>query len=127
MTFDPTKPVQTRDGRPARILCVDAKISKTAPIVALVDRPGEDGELLDFYDADGRASCSISGGNDLVNVPQTVGRWIHLYRYVANGEYFASDRQMHGLRLQDPASFEHVSSEFVRFTLGKCVVGEAQL
>lgn len=32
--FDPTKPVQTRDGRKARIICTDAK--GVLPIIALV-------------------------------------------------------------------------------------------
>lgn len=36
--FDPTKPVQTRDGRKARIICTDA--ASPLPIVALVTDKG---------------------------------------------------------------------------------------
>jgi len=38
MSFDPTKPVQTRDGRKARILYTDIKSGY--PIVALTTEPG---------------------------------------------------------------------------------------
>lgn len=52
--FDPTKPVQTRDGRKVRIICVD-KVNTEYPIVALIkydnyeqvicyDRNGDSGE-----------------------------------------------------------------------------------
>ena len=34
--FDPTKPVQTRDGREARIICTDVERKGDWPIVALI-------------------------------------------------------------------------------------------
>ena len=36
--FDPSRPVQTRDGRKARIVCVDMKRDHY-PILALVENP----------------------------------------------------------------------------------------
>lgn len=50
MSFDPHRPVRTRDGRPARILCADRE-HYCEPIVALVT--SEDGEKLMTYRADG--------------------------------------------------------------------------
>lgn len=74
MTFDPTKPVQTRDGRAARILCVDRK-SADYPIVALVSVGASAAESIHRFGADGRAPYH-SRGSDLVNIPQRHERWI---------------------------------------------------
>lgn len=77
--FDPTKPVQTRSGKPARILCTDRKYwDGTRPLVALVS--GGDGEeQLGTYPASGRF---LDGGSDdpddLVNVPEQT----KTYRYI---------------------------------------------
>lgn len=79
MTFDPTKPVQTRDGRPVRILCTDLK-EEGYPIAAAVQ--GWDGsERLESFTTDGRL---ISGGGrypklDLVNVPDHGSFWINVF------------------------------------------------
>jgi len=76
--FDPTKPVQTRDGRSARILCTD-RISDAGNIVALV-RIGRGVErVLTYYAAghileDGRKSHS-----DLVNVPERESLFYNVY------------------------------------------------
>lgn len=48
--FDPTKPVQTRNGRKARILCTDRK--NTYPIVALITF--EDEEFYHAYTKEGK-------------------------------------------------------------------------
>lgn len=70
-TFDPTKPVQTRDGRPARIICTDRK--GEFPIVA----------LLDYDEVDARAFAAngtVWGDgpdhkNDLINIPTKVTKY----------------------------------------------------
>lgn len=43
--FDPTKPVQARDGRPARIICMDANLFGGQNIVAIVN----DCELYSYH------------------------------------------------------------------------------
>jgi hypothetical protein len=69
--FDPTKPVQTRDGRKARIICTDGK--NEFPIVALVTvahgiEAGQ--ETLISYKNDGRWSARPDAMPcDLINVP----------------------------------------------------------
>lgn len=79
MTFDPAKPVRTRDGRPARIVATDAKIDEY-PIVALVlDEDGR--EHNEGYTAEGRYyGPSVYGSpkdhpTDLVNVPEIAERF----------------------------------------------------
>lgn len=71
MTFDPTKPVQTRDGREARIICTDAK--GDYPIIALV---GPD-EILRFYDSGGKSYYYSE--NDLINIPEKRVVWFNVY------------------------------------------------
>lgn len=77
--FDPSKPVQTRDGRKARIICTDRASSVGRCIVALVSIPeSEDGgdcyESISFHFADGKHSSGE--GHDLVNVKTKKWRWI---------------------------------------------------
>lgn len=79
--FDPTKPVQTRDGRPARIICTDRKHWRDV-IIALVS--GENGEeyLCDFSEG----GCYLSGQeseDDLVNIPARRHEYVNCY---ANAE-----------------------------------------
>lgn len=70
--FDPTKPVQTRDGLPARIICTDAEGLEDGPeftIVAIVD--GEVG----MYTDEGQFISDCLDPRDLVNVPERVERF----------------------------------------------------
>lgn len=67
MTFDPTKPIQTRDGRKARILCIDLK--SCHPIVAAYyTHEGNQEQIRSFY-KDGSA-VSFTNSNDLINVSE---------------------------------------------------------
>lgn len=52
MAFDPIKPVQTRDGRKARIICTDAKGS--FPIIALVTSLDDNLEEVITYSGKGK-------------------------------------------------------------------------
>lgn len=66
--FDPTKPVQTRSGRPARIVCTDR--AGDDPILALVgtDKNGSI-EVPHVYRLDGTRN-GFPPYFDLVNVPE---------------------------------------------------------
>jgi hypothetical protein len=72
--FDPTKPVQTRNGQKARIICTD-RVSLTHPIIALV---GEACCLIytvsGTYYSDGTPSL-----NDLINIPTKREGWVNVY------------------------------------------------
>lgn len=82
MKFDPTKPVQTRDGRKARIICTDMRACNSAySIIALVTE--EDGNEIPYHlMTDGRRSAqhNFLSNNDLVNTPETFERtiWVNI-------------------------------------------------
>jgi len=70
MRFDPTKPIQTRDGRKARILCTDLKGRGLYTLVATILNP--DGEFVNTFTNEGSilyGSDSLRN-SDLVNIPQ---------------------------------------------------------
>lgn len=68
MSFDPTKPVQTRDGRKARIICTDH--NHIQPVIALVETGGV--ESIERHGLDG--SFNYAHGepstHDLINIPE---------------------------------------------------------
>jgi hypothetical protein len=73
-SFDPTKPVRCRDGKPARIICTDRK-GPHAPIVALVTF-GDEKEIIRSYTAKGAYySEGTEHPNDLVNISRTCKVW----------------------------------------------------
>lgn len=70
------KPVCTRDGRAARIICFDADMPY--PVVALVHEGGEE-KLIDYGDA-GQFNYSVSEHrNDLFMFSTTKTVWVNLY------------------------------------------------
>lgn len=66
VSFDPTKPVQTRCGKPATIIATDLK-SPRYPIAArFIDQSGE--EVASMFMIDGRySSDDVVSPNDLIN------------------------------------------------------------
>jgi len=76
--FDPTKPVQTRDDRQARIICADRK-SERYPIVALVT--DEEGcETTYYYTKDGSYLMHQIRYLDLINIPKKKEGFLNIYR-----------------------------------------------
>lgn len=74
--------VQTRDGRPARIICYDVK--GLAPILALIDTG--DYEFEAYYDVAGRNDNSSL---DLFMAPNKKEGWVNLYK--DKDDYISSD------------------------------------
>jgi len=97
MTFDPTKPVQTIDGRKARIICTDRRHSSGTTIVALVESsaalPGE--EVMRSYFASGRQRHDVPGPHDLINVPEEHEIWLNVFHDDAREIYKVSVHQEH--------------------------------
>jgi len=62
--FNPDLPVETRDGRKARIICKDASGKK--PIIALITVMHDEELAVDLY-ADGKQSLNGLTDDDLVN------------------------------------------------------------
>lgn len=72
--FDPTKPVQTRDGRPARIICTDA-IHKKELFKMWVLVTHENGDEMGYpYSMEG-VFDGYNGGWDLINIPERKTKW----------------------------------------------------
>lgn len=87
--FDATKPVQTRDGRKARIIATDKR--GVYPIVALAEDDGE--EITCVYTHEGMFwRDGTQSRNDLVNVPKKRTVYINLYEsFVADKEHRVYD------------------------------------
>lgn len=84
-SFDPTKPVQTRDGHKARILCTDRATDSGLSIVALVMSRNGTQETVVTLEADGRFHNFRQSNNDLVNIP--VVRKMYAYQYKPEGKH----------------------------------------
>lgn len=81
------KPVCTRDGRPARIVCFDRrgiKYDKPFPILALVD--GEEQEEAIAYHEDG-TQCTGETSYNLFMVSEKKSGWINVYKDEVDEEY----------------------------------------
>ena len=72
------KPVYTRDGRKARIVCFDSNGGR--PIVALVTECDDEEEMPYKYHCDGFYNCqAIPSDNDLMMLPEKKEGWINVY------------------------------------------------
>lgn len=89
------KPICTRDGRPARIICFDKK-DEYYPIVALISDFEEHEECLS-YNLDGRFVHNGHTCYDLMMDSEKHERWVNLYRNskggntVDNTPYFSKE------------------------------------
>lgn len=73
------KPVCTRDGHKARIICFD-RIDSTGcnlPIVALIQR--EETEVLRLYRDDGKRNVKVDLALDLMMLPEKKEGWVNVY------------------------------------------------
>ncbi len=77
--FDLTKPVQTRSGKPARIVCTDVKGG--LPIGYLLLHNNADAEYFYRVRGDGRRNDFSESDFDLVNVPVKTSRFTVVYRH----------------------------------------------
>ena len=74
------KPVCTRDGRKARIICFDLKDKDNMQIVALVQKKSDDTEGISLYYKDGKQSKIGITGNDLMMLPEKKEGWVNVYK-----------------------------------------------
>lgn len=73
------KPVYTRDGRKARILCYDFKQNEEYPIlVAVENKDGKECALL--YSNDGISEMYKSSNNELAMLPEKKEGWVNVYK-----------------------------------------------
>lgn len=91
------KPVCTRDGRKARILCYDFKQNEEYPIlVAVENKDGKECALL--YSNDGISEMYKSSNNELAMLPEKKEGWVNIYKegvdqYIYNNEKAALSRR----------------------------------
>ena len=78
------KPICTRDGRKARIICFDAKDKDNMQIIALIQSKSGDTEAVNFYYKDGKQSKIGITGNDLMMLPEKHEGWVNVYREEGN-------------------------------------------
>lgn len=71
------KPVCTRDGRKARIICFDLK-NGNHPIVAAIE--GDEYETILCYTIKGEISENIKSENDLMMLPEKKEGWVNVYK-----------------------------------------------
>ena len=76
MAFNPDLPVQTRDGRKARIICADRR-GGGFPIMALVEAIGCGPERLTHHTSGGHLKYKGESEADLINIPEK--RWVNVY------------------------------------------------
>ena len=69
------KPVCTRDGRKARIICFDAKCDR--PVIALATETGENESLI-RYNSNGRLTNLHETGWDLMMLPKKKEGWVNI-------------------------------------------------
>lgn len=74
---NPTRPIITRDGRSARIICTD-RVGR-CPIVALISDNGE--ELIWSFTTDGKKYAQEMEESDLFFAPIKKEGWINIYKY----------------------------------------------
>ena len=77
---NPSRKVVTREGRSARILCVDKK-GGDLPIIALIQQCTRDNEIIGTFTKEGKWSIAIAEQpNDLFFAPEKHEGWINVYR-----------------------------------------------
>ena len=72
------KPVCTRDGRPARIICFDRKID--TPIVALIEHV-DGSETLQCYFYNGKCCHNETSDYDLMMLPEHKEGWVNVSKF----------------------------------------------
>lgn len=77
------KPVCTRDGRKARIICFDRDWD--ANIVALVEGPL--GEEVHYYWSNGKVDFDEQNDDDLMMLPEKKEGWVNVYSNCLGGPY----------------------------------------
>ena len=74
---NPNRKIITRDGKSARIICVN-RISEDYPIVVLIRN--KDKEVIECYTKDGKFLENDIHNRDLFFAPEKKSAWINLYK-----------------------------------------------
>ena len=103
------KPVCTRDGRKARIICFDLQSIEKTPIVAAVQVTDKQ-EVISHYYEDGRQFVDGISDLDLMMLPEKKERWVNIYRN-EKGEYWSE--QIIFSTKKEATDFVHDHAQYV--------------
>ena len=73
------KPVYTRNGRKARIICFDLK-GAGFPIIAAVETCDKKYESVEAYNREGKRSFGDDNEDDLMMLPEKKEGWVNVYK-----------------------------------------------
>lgn len=77
--IDWTKPIQTRNGRKARVLCTDLASNPSELIVVTAVRDPDGNEFVQLVRQDGRVLKSSNDVLDMLNIPEEITGWVNVY------------------------------------------------
>ena len=109
------KPVCTRDGRKAKVLCYDFKQNEEYPIlVAVENKDGKECALL--YSNDGISEMYKSSNNELVMFPEKKEGWVNVYKE-CDGEYYVEKvvYKIKGHAVENASSQNYVGTVRIEF------------
>ena len=82
---NPSKKIVTREGKPARIICTDAKFEKY-PLVALITKKNGR-EFIAIFDTLGKYHCKHDSYLDLFFAPEKKEGWINIFKGVSDNHF----------------------------------------
>lgn len=75
---NPSKKIVTREGKPARIICTDAKFEKYQVLALITKKDGQ--EMLATLETSGKFRSGYNSHLDLFFAPEKHEGWINLYK-----------------------------------------------
>ena len=80
---NPSKKIVTREGKPARIICTDAKFEKYQVLALITKEDGQ--EFLATLETSGKFRSGYNSHLDLFFAPEKLEGWINVYRDTDTG------------------------------------------
>lgn len=75
---NPSKKIVTREGKPARIICTDAKFEKYQVLALITKKDGQ--EFLATFDTSGKYSSGYNSHLDLFFTTEKHEGWVNMYK-----------------------------------------------
>ena len=75
---NPSRKIVTREGKPARIICTDAKFEKYQVLALITKKDGQ--ESLATFDTSGKSCSGYNSHLDLFFAPEKHEGWVNVYK-----------------------------------------------
>ena len=82
---NPSRKIVTREGKPARIICTDAKFEKYQVLALITKKDGQ--EMLATLDTSGKFRGGYDSHLDLFFAPEKHEGWVNIYLDADNSSY----------------------------------------